>query len=167
MKKIAIICSFNTIKSKRIAQIIADTLGSEKAELVNAEDITTEKFMSYEKYILSIPTWFYGELPNYWDEFVPALEDQNLSGKTFAIYGLGDHKKYPYNFVDAIGIMAQFIEEHGGKTNGHTPNQGYTFIESKALRSDGHFWGLPLDDDNEAEKTEERLMGWLKSMKLL
>ena len=164
MKKIAIICSFNTIKSKRIAQIIADTLGSEKAVLVNAENITTKEFMSYDKYILSIPTWFYGELPNYWDEFIPALEEQDLSGKTFAIYGLGDQKKYPYNFVDAIGMMGQFIEDRGGKTTGHTPNQDYTFIESKALRSDGLFWGLPLDDDNEAEKTEKRLNTWLEGM---
>lgn len=167
MKKIAIICSFNTIKSKRIAQIIADTLGTEKAVLVNAENITTKEFMSYDKYILSIPTWFYGELPNYWDEFIPALEEQNLSGKTFAIYGLGDQKKYPYNFVDAIGTMGQFIEDHGGKTIGHTPNLDYTFVESKALRSDGLFWGLPLDDDNEAGKTDERINNWLGGMKLL
>lgn len=162
MKKTAIICSFNTIKSKRIADMILKNLGKDKAELVNAEELTAEKFLSYEKAILSTPTWFYGELPNYWDEFIPAIEDKDLSGHTYMIYGLGDQKKYPWNFVDAIGVMAEFLEERGATLEGFVKNEGYNFKESKALRPDGMFYGLPLDDDNEAEKTDERVAGWLK-----
>jgi flavodoxin I len=161
MKKTAIICSFNTIKSKRIADIILKNLGEDKAELVNAEELTAEKFLSYEKAILSTPTWFYGELPNYWDEFMPAIEDEDLSGHTYMIYGLGDQEKYPWNFVDAIGVMAEFLEERGATLEGFVKKEGYNFKESKALRPDGMFYGLPLDDDNEADKTDERVAGWL------
>lgn len=161
MQKTAIICSFNTIKSKRIADLILKHLGEDKAELVNAEELTAEQFKSYKKAILSTPTWFYGELPNYWDEFMPAIEDEDLSGHTYMIYGLGDQKKYPYNFVDAIGVMARFLEERGATLTGFVKNEGYNFSESKALRPDGTFYGLPLDDDNEAEKTDERVAGWL------
>ncbi|PID93592.1 MAG: flavodoxin [Bacteroidetes bacterium] len=164
MHKIAIICSFNTIKSKRVAEIILEKLGKDQAELVNAEELTTEKFLSYKRAILSIPTWFYGELPNYWDEFVPAIEEEDLTGYTYHIYGLGDQKKYPYNFVDAIGVMATFLEERGATIEGAVESKGYTFEESKALRPDGLFYGLPLDDDNEAEKTEERITNWLKNL---
>lgn len=161
MNKTAIICSFNTIKSKRVADLIIKELGVEKAELVNAEEITTEQFLSYKNAILSVPTWFYGELPNYWDEFIPAIEDEDLSGYTYSIFGLGDQKKYPYNFVDAIGVMAEFLEERGATLKGFVKNEGYNFKESKALRPDGMFYGLPLDDDNEADKTDERVAEWL------
>ena len=30
-----------------------------------------------------------------WEEFLPQLVSANLTGKTVAIYGLGDQKKYP------------------------------------------------------------------------
>lgn len=162
MNKTAIICSFNTIKSKRVADLIIKELGVEKAVLVNAEEITLEQFLSYKNAILSVPTWFYGELPNYWDEFIPAIEDVDLSGYKYSIFGLGDQKKYPYNFVDAIGVMARFLRERGATITRFAANEGYTFSESKALRPDGTFYGLPLDDDNEAEKTDERVKRWLK-----
>ena len=29
--------------------------------------VLKEKSFSYDSYILSVPTWFDGELPNYWD----------------------------------------------------------------------------------------------------
>jgi flavodoxin I len=55
--------------------------------------ILTEKtFLSYDNLILGVPTWFDGELPNYWDEFVPALEDLDLKGKTVAISAMVTRK---------------------------------------------------------------------------
>ena len=94
MKKIALIYSFNTTKSKNAAKKIIAEIGEDKIDSLNAEEITGEEFLKYDKYILSLPTWFDGELPNYWDEFVPELEDLPLKGKTFALFGLGDQKNY-------------------------------------------------------------------------
>jgi flavodoxin I len=42
------------------------------------EEISEEIFTAYDQMILGVSTWFDGELPNYWDEFVPAIEDMNL-----------------------------------------------------------------------------------------
>ena len=37
--------------------------------------------------------------------FLPQLDGMDLSGRTAAIFGLGDQKKYPDEFVDAIGLL--------------------------------------------------------------
>ncbi|NOY48983.1 MAG: flavodoxin [Chlorobi bacterium] len=164
MKKIAIIYSFNTTKSKNAAKKIVAEIGADKLDVINAEDITGEQFMKYDKYILSLPTWFDGELPNYWDEFLPEMEDLPLKGKTFALFGLGDQKNYPENFGDAIGIMAETIENAGGEIIGSTDIVGYEFENSKALRN-GKFIGLLLDQDNQSQLSGKRIKDWVSSIK--
>lgn len=149
MKKIAIIFSFNTIKSQNAAKKIVAEFEDDQIDMLNAEDITGKDFMQYDNFILSLPTWFDGELPNYWDEFVPEFEDLVLKGKTFALFGLGDQKGYPENFGDALGIMAEMIENGGGKIIGSTSPEGYTFENSMALQDD-EFVGLLLDQENQA-----------------
>ena len=81
MKKVGLIYSFNTKKTTQAAKRIVEAIGSENIDELNAEDITEKQFSAYENLILGVPTWFDGELPNYWDEFVPALEDLDLKGK--------------------------------------------------------------------------------------
>ena len=110
MNKTAIIYSFNTKKTGKIAEGINEEFGDDNLIPVNAEEITEESFLSFDQFILGVPTWFDGELPNYWDEFVPALEDMDLKGKKFALFGLGDQKGYPENFLDGLGTMAEILE---------------------------------------------------------
>jgi flavodoxin I len=163
-KKIAIIYSFNTQKSKKVAEKIIETFGKENIEAINAEELTTEVFEKYNNFILSTPTWFDGELPNYWDEFVPALEDLDLKNKTFAVFGLGDQKGYPENFCDAIGILVGILEDCGAKIIGKVPVEGYNFESSRAQRGD-QFIGLPLDQENQARLTKQRVDDWVKQLK--
>ncbi|PKP08462.1 MAG: flavodoxin [Bacteroidetes bacterium HGW-Bacteroidetes-4] len=163
MKDIAILYSFNTQKTSRAAKMIQESFGG-KLKQVNVENITKEEFLAYENYILGVPTWFDGELPNYWDEFMPDLEEVNLKGKTFALYGAGDQVGYPENFVDAIGLLGKVIEERGGKLIGFTKNEGYTFENSKALRGDV-FCGLPLDFENQARQAKPRIAAWVEQLK--
>ncbi|MFW5886886.1 MAG: flavodoxin [Bacteroidota bacterium] len=162
MKKIALIYSFNTKKTALVAEKINKHIP--EADLVNAEDITTEKFLSYENYILGVPTWFDGELPNYWDEFVPAIEDMNLKGKTFAIFGLGDQVNYSENFIDGVGIMAELLESKGGKVVGFTPSKGYEFEGSRALKND-KFLGLAVDLENQKKEIDNKLKSWTDQLK--
>jgi flavodoxin I len=164
MKKIALIFSFNTNKTSQAARKIGDELGVDQVEFVNAETITEKEFLSYDKLILGVPTWFDGELPNYWDEFVPALEDLNLKGKTFAIFGNGNQKGYPENFVDGVGIMADLLESRGAQIVGMTPVKGYEFENSRALRSD-KFAGLALDFENQASQINGKIKEWVKQIK--
>ena len=164
MSKTAIIYSFNTHKSKRVAEKIIAAYGESDIEAVNAEEISKETLEQYDKFILSAPTWFDGELPNYWDEFVPDLEEMDLSNKRFAIFGLGDQKGYPENFCDAIGLLAEILEDCGAKLVGKTSTKGYTFETSKALR-DEEFIGLALDQENQARLTKGRIENWVEQLK--
>ena len=164
MKKIAIIYSFNTIKTAKAVKILADHFKEDEIELVNAEDITSEKFLASDVMILGVPTWFDGELPNYWDEFVPEIEDMNLKGKKIAIFGNGNQKDYSENFVDGIGLMAQLLESRGAKIIGYTSAEGYTFEKSKALIGD-KFMGLALDFENQAAKNKDRIKNWAENIK--
>jgi len=164
MKKTALLYSFNTKKSAKIAKRIKDEFNDDAIEIINVEEITEEKFLEYEQYIISVPTWFDGELPNYWDEFVPAMEDMDLKGKKFAIFGLGDQKGYPENFVDGIGIMADLLEELGGELVGFTSREGYSYEHSRAERED-QFAGLALDYENQASLNKTRIENWVKELK--
>jgi flavodoxin I len=163
MSKTGIFYSFNTKNTSRIAEKIRNGLGK-GIEIVNMEDITEEQFLSFDYYILGVPTWFDGELPNYWDEFVPALEDMDLKGKTFALFGLGDQKGYPENFGDAIGILSAILEKQGGTIVGETSVEGFTFEKSRALKN-GKFIGLMIDEDNQSKLTDQRINDWVKELK--
>ena len=88
----------------------------------------------------------------------------DLKGKKFAVFGLGDQKGYPENFCDAIGILVEIIEDCGGKVVGFTPVEGYTFESSRAQRGN-KFVGLPLDQENQARKTGERIDNWVEQLK--
>lgn len=163
MKKIALIYSFNTNKTSQAAKKIGEELGDTVAH-VNVEKITEKEFLSYDKMILGVATWFDGELPNYWDEFVPALEDMKLKGKTVAIFGNGNQKDYPENFVDGIGILGELLESRGARLIGFTPAKDYTFESSRALRGEA-FCGLALDFENEASKVNGKIKKWVKQVK--
>lgn len=163
MKKIGLFYSFNTKKTSQTAKRIIEQFGDD-IEKVNAEEITEEQFLGYDNMIIGCPTWFDGELPNYWDEFVPALEDLDLKGKHVAIFGAGDQKGYPENFVDAVGIMAELVEKRGAKLVGFTSAEDYAFESSKALR-DNQFCGLALDFENQSSKNKKRIADWCEQLK--
>lgn len=163
--KIGLIYSFNTIKTSKNAEKIKKAFGKDfDIEMVNVEEIDEKSFLSFDNMLLGVPTWFDGELPNYWDEFMPAIEQLKLKGKKVALFGLGDQVGYPENFVDAIGLLAIALEERGAKVIGLTSPEGYTFERSVAL-CDGKFLGLPLDIENQAALTDERIKAWVEQLK--
>jgi flavodoxin I len=113
---------------------------------------------------MGVATWFDGELPNFWDEFVPALEDLDLTGKKIALFGLGDQKGYPENFLDGVGIMGEILEEQGATLVGFTSSEGYEFESSRALRND-QFMGLAIDYENQESMNKERVAAWIDQLK--
>ncbi len=160
MNHTAIFYSFNSNKTARIAANIVELFGQDKIDSINVENTTAEVIDQYRNLILGVPTWFDGELPNYWDELLPAIEDSDYKGKKVAVFGLGDQKNYPENFCDAIGIMARFFEQRGAEIVGLTSTQGYKFESSVAVRGD-QFLGLALDQENQSRLTDERLKHWI------
>ncbi len=164
MKKIGLLYSFNTNKTAQVAKRIQENFDEKDIEPVNAEDINGNEFSSFDNLILGCPTWFDGELPNYWDEFLPELEDLNLKGKTIALFGNGDQVGYPENFVDAIGIMAEALEKQGAEIVGYTSVKDYSYERSKAERGD-HFCGLAIDFENQSRLNNKRIKEWCEQLK--
>ena len=163
MKKIAIVYSFNSTKSAKIAVKIGETFKNFAIENLNIESCKGDEFLRYDGYILSVPTWFDGELPNYWDEMLPSLENMKFNDKKFALFGLGDQKNYPENFCDAVGILADFLNKRGAKIIGYTSPEGYSFESSKAL-SNNLLCGLLLDQENQSKLTDGRLDNWVRQL---
>jgi flavodoxin I len=164
MKRTAIIYSFNTKKTGKVAERIREAFNDEQVEMVNAEEVTEEVFRSFDQIIVGVATWFDGELPNYWDEFVPTLEDLDLQGKKIALFGLGDQKGYPENFLDGVGIMAGILENQGATLVGFTDTEGYEFESSRALRGN-QFSGLAIDYENQGSMNQDRISAWVEQLK--
>ena len=121
-------------------------------------------FAAYDCFIVGASTWFDGELPTYWDELLPELRTMKLKGKKVAIFGLGDQIRYPENFADGIGLLAEVFEEDEATLVGFTSSEGYTFERSKALR--GEQWcGLVVDLDNQSEQAEKKIKAWCQQLK--
>jgi flavodoxin I len=161
---IALIYSFNTRNTIKAAKEIKAAFSKTSIEELNAEEITGKKFLEYKYLILGVPTWFDGEIPNYWDEFLPELQTLDLKGKKIAIFGNGDQVGYPGNFVDGIGIMGEILESLGATIVGETAIKGYSFEKSLALKN-GKFSGLALDFENQLSLNKKRISDWVSQLK--
>lgn len=164
MSKTGIFYSFHSNKTAKISEKIIEFYGKENLDAINAEEVNEENFLKYDNYIIGVATWWDGELPNYWDEFVPAIEEMDLSGKKFAIYGLGDQKGYPENFNDGVGIFADLVASRGAEIVGFTSRDGYTYESSRAERGD-QFSGLCIDQENQARLSKGRIEKWVDQLK--
>ena len=136
-------------------------------EIKEVGNLTPDDWTSHDFYILSIPTWYDGELQSDWEDYFDEFKTINFTGKKVALFGLGDQIGYDEWFCDGIGILAEVVEKNGGKVIGHTKkDDSFDFETSKALKNENTFWGLALDEDNQDELTEERLKNWFNKLKL-
>lgn len=164
MKKIGLFYGTSTVKTAEIAKKVQAAFGDAAISVVAIEEAWRKDFEGYDNIILGTSTWFDGELPTYWDEILPDLDDLKLKGKKVAIFGLGNQIDYPENFVDGIGLLAETFEAGGATIVGLTSTEGYTFEKSRALRGD-KFLGLAIDIDTQADKTDKRISDWVAQLK--
>lgn len=168
MNKVGIFFSTDTGRTRRIAKLIAQKLGDTAAPPVNINRVAIDDLAAYRALILGTPTLGDGELPGIdsgsqsagWLEFMPQFAGQDWSGKTVAIFGLGDQEKYPDEFVDAIALLYDAVSACGARVVGDTAIDGYRFKTSQAV-VDGRFLGLALDQINQPTLTEARVDAWL------
>ena len=161
MKKIGVFYSFRSKKSAAVAGKIIEQLGKDRAVAVDVDAAWGKDFMGFDSLIFGVPTWFDGELPYYWDELVPLLEDMDFSGKKVAVFGNGNQKDYPENFGDAVGIMAEVAKSAGAEIVGFTSTEGYSYELSKADVGSKQFCGLILDFENQATLSDKRIADWV------
>ena len=171
MSRIGIFFGTDTGRTRRIAKLIAQRLGAAAATPTNINRVGAADLAPFPALILGTPTLGEGELPGVpsgaqtagWLEFLPQLEQQDWTGKTVAIYGLGDQEKYPDQFVDAIALLYDAVSARGARMVGDTAIEGYRFTASKAA-VDGRFLGLALDQINQPTLTEGRVDAWLDAI---
>ena len=135
--------------------------------MVDLHDISENSASDLAEYtylIIGCPTWNIGDVQDDWDAVIDDLDEVDFNGKTVAYFGTGDQIGYADNFQDAMGILEEKISSLGGTTVGYWSADGYEHSDSKALR-DGKFCGLALDEDNESDKTEERIQTWCSQIK--
>lgn len=172
MDKIGIFFGTDTGRTRLVAKQIAKKLGEVAAAPVNIGRTTLADFLAHDRLIVGSPTLGDGELPGEstglsqpsWEEFLPQLANADLSGKTIAIFGLGDQQKYPDEFVDAIGILHDAFVACGATVVGRWPVAGYEFKASRAVDGD-HFLGLAIDQHHQATLSESRIDAWLEQIR--
>ncbi|ODS23104.1 flavodoxin FldB [Candidatus Endobugula sertula] len=168
MKKapIGLFYGSSTCYTEMAAENIQQQFGTDQVDIFNIADIPITHCNNYQQLILGIPTWDYGELQEDWEDCWNDIDQLSLSGVTIALYGLGDQIGYPKWFLDAMGYLHNKVVIQGATIIGYWPIQGYTFDQSQALTPDQqHFVGLALDDENEFEKTDERIAQWCNELK--
>lgn len=172
MARIGIFFGTNTGKTRKVSKMIKKRFDDDTmADPLNVNRVSAADIAQYEYLIFGTPTLGDGLLPGLsadcesesWEEFLPTLASVDFSGKTVAIFGLGDQVGYAHEFVDAMIELYNFLKEKGANIVGAWPTDGYEFDHSEAV-VDGKFVGLALDLDNQSALTEQRLDAWLKSI---
>lgn len=126
----------------------------------NIADVPVTIMQPYDRLIIGCPTWDIGQLQADWDKAYNELDALDLSGKQVAIFGLGDQYGYPDSYCDAIGILAEKLVSLGAELVGFTATAGYEFTHSEGVKN-GQFLGLALDEDNESDKSPQRVSDWV------
>lgn len=166
MSKIGLFYGTDTGNTERIADMIKDKIGSDLVEVHDISTASVADFAKYDNLILGQPTWYYGELQSSWDDFWDDFKSIDFTGKTVACFGLGDQADYSEYFLDAMGLMHDIALENGATPAGYWSTDGYEFDESKAVTEDGEFFvGLGIDEDQQSEKTAERINIWVDQIK--
>lgn len=166
MSQVNIIYGSTTGNTEKIAGLISEKMASLGIDnkLLDIKEASLEDFSEAKGLVLGTSTWGDGELQDDWEEFFSNLDKLDLKGMKVALFGLGDSDSYSEEFVSAMGILYKKVKERGADVVGAVSSDHYTFDGSQAVE-DGVFIGLPLDEENEDDKHEERLDGWLESVK--
>ncbi len=163
MKPIAIIYGSSGGNTKGVADKLVKQLGDAQVNLFDVAKIKTTDLEAHANLILGTSTWGSGDLQDDWDSFLPKLQAQNLKDKTIALFGLGDSSSYSDTFVDGMGILYETIKDQGCNIVGFVGTEGYDYESSRAEEA-GKFVGLALDQDNEYEKTDARIVSWVSAI---
>ncbi|MFT7389434.1 MAG: flavodoxin I [Candidatus Endobugula sp.] len=138
-------------------------------DLHDVANVTQLDFDNYEFIILGIPTWDFGQIQSDWEEFWDDIGAVDFTGKTVALFGLGDQFGYGDYFLDAMGMLHDVVAANGAKIIGHWSVKGYEYDASKAeinhpVTQERCFVGLAIDEDQQEELTESRVSEWCSQL---
>lgn len=161
MTKVGLFFGSDEGNSERVAYRIQKRLGEDVVDVHDIADVTQLDFANYDKIILGIPTWDFGQIQSDWEEFWDDISAVDFSGKIVAFFGLGDQFGYGDYFLDAMGMLHDVVIQSGPEIVGHWSTEGYEFDASKAeIPGAGKFVGLALDEDQQENLSSDRLNRW-------
>lgn len=159
--KIGLFYGSDTGRTTAVAEQIKENLGSKLGiNMFDVVDFKKEDIEEYEYLIIGLSTWYDGELQSDWDSNFNEFCEIDFTGKTVALYGLGDQIVYCEYFIDGVGILGKQIISSGGSLIGKWSTEGYLHTDSKAELEEGEFCGLAIDEDTQEEMTVERINNW-------
>ena len=165
MAKIGLFFGSDEGNTERVAYRIQKRIGADVVDVHDIADATQQDFTEYDKIILGIPTWDFGQIQSDWEEFWDDIAAVDFSGKTVAFFGLGDQFGYGDYFLDAMGMLHDVVIQSGAIVVGYWPTDGYEFDASKAeIPGQSLFVGLALDEDQQEDLTAERLNLWCEQI---
>lgn len=160
MSKIALVYGSSTGNTEKVAISIQNSLADHEVDIYNVQECGVDFYAEYENFIFGVSTWGEGDLQDDWDSYEKKFSEVDFSGKTVALFGLGDQEEYSDNYLDAMGTVYDIVIKNGATVTGSWENIGYDFDDSTALR-EGVFVGLALDEDNQSKLTDQRITQWL------
>lgn len=169
---IGIFFGTSTGNTESVADLISSEFGDDASEPIDIDAVQgklADEFAKYDALIVGTPTWNTGadteRSGTGWDEvYYGEMQDLNLQGKPVAVFGLGDSVSYAENYADGTGELHDVFQALGCKMLGYVSQEGYVHEASKAIRGDV-FCGLPLDNVNFEELTQERVTNWVAQLK--
>jgi flavodoxin long chain len=165
MKKIALLYWAPGGNVEKAAHEIYEQIGADKVFMAHLAAFNFDKLNDFDHFIFGCATigaevWQEAQANNWWNDFFVKTENVSFAGKKFALFGLGDQVLYPDNFVDSLGFLKTEIEKRKGTLIGYWPTEGYNFIGSEGA-ADGKFFGLALDEDQQADQSSQRIAKWV------
>ncbi|MBN2164816.1 MAG: flavodoxin [Marinilabiliaceae bacterium] len=149
-------------------RFVAEKIGKllVNAEVLSVKDLSKETIELYDNIVLGTSTWGVGSFQDDFYKFVVQLMACDLSGKTIAMFGLGDQMNYPDTYCDGMGRLYELLRQKECTIVGRWPADDYNFSESRAY-VDGKMVGLALDEDNEPDLTDYRIRTWIEQIKTM
>lgn len=160
MSKTIVVYGSSTGTCESIAQTIGEKLNAEVIEVTN---LTADQLESADNILLGTSTWGAGELQDDWYDGLDVVKEAKLTGKKVALFGCGDAASYSDTFCNGMKGLFDAARAAGATIVGQVATDGYEFDDSESV-VDGKFVGLPLDDVNEDNKTEERIDAWIPTL---
>ena len=148
-----------------VAESIQATIADLIDEVKCIDRVKADDFKSTDFLVLGGSTWGDGELTDDWADFLPQLDKIDLTGKTVALFALGDQVGYGYNFVSAMKILYDKVLQRGAKVIAcKVPLEGFDYEHSESV-VDGAFVGLVVDEANEPDLTGNRIAVWAEMVR--
>merc|ERR1712032_318943 len=129
--EVGLFYSTSTGNTEAAADWIKQKFGGEITDPTDIGEVDLSDLEGYSSLIVGAPTWNTGA-------------DEGRSGTAWD---------------EVIEEVNSAMKDAGATMVGFVDPSGYDFAESKSV-IDGKFCGLPLDEDNESDMTEDRVAAW-------